>query len=316
MERTSPTQALLVPLDGSPLADHALPYATAIAAPGGRLVLFRVLGGDGGVDEVLDRLGARDASADQTAAMEALSASAKLVGEGFNVQLATASGDAAETILAAIGAQGVGAVVIASHGRGAVGRWMFGSVADRLARTSPVPVVIVRPAEPEAAPAPVSLTRLVVPLDGSEVAMQALPVAVGVARAHGLPIHLITAIDLAGMVPMAIPAGPAMPMSGELYDQVYEEIRAGAAASLKEAAARVSAESVPVTTEVRIGPPSVAVTDIVGAGDLIVLSSHGRTGVQRWLLGSVAEQLVRGAPVPVMLVPVVQREAVAAGGAV
>ena len=309
MENPAVTEALLVPLDGSPLADHAIPYAAAIAAPDARIVLFRVLAAEGGIEEVLDRFGTRAevAQAGETAARAALARSAALLGERQGVELATASGSPADAILAAISTQGVGGVVIASHGRGAVGRWMFGSIADRVAQASPAPVLIVRPETPDAPPAPVSLRRLLVPLDGSETAMQALPVAAGLARAHGWPLHLLTAIDVSSMTPMAVP-GPAMPISGELYEQVYNEVEAAAQQSLDDAAARLKGEGLAATTGVRVGPPNVAITEAIQEGDLVVLCSHGRSGVQRWLLGSVAEQLVRFAPAPIMIVPVAGRQ--------
>ena len=76
---------------------------------------------------------------------------------------------------------------MASHGRGAVGRWTFGSVADRVARSSPLPVLIVCPTEGGADPRHAEITRVVAPLDGSELSQRALPVAESAARRLRVP---------------------------------------------------------------------------------------------------------------------------------
>lgn len=305
MDRDAVIASLLVPLDGSPLADRAIPWAQAIADANTKIVLLRVLPPPGAVEELLGRRGADPAAAAETAARSALAMAAAALGGRPGVELAVATGDPAEVIVAEAAARGVGAIVIASHARGAIGRWMFGSVADRVARTSTVPVAIVREDEDGAADAP-ELGRIVVPLDGSERAEEALPAARAIATAHGLPVHLLTAIDVASLTPVATP-GVVLPVSGELYDQVYTDLTQSAQRHLDDAAASLQGAGLNVTTEVRIGPPYVAITDVLRPSDLAVLTSHGRSGVRRWLLGSVAEQLVRESPAPVMLVPSAER---------
>ena len=314
MEHPPVTQSLLVPLDGSSLADHAIPAAVAVAAPAARIVLFRVIASKGGLEGVLDRLGSGGETAhdNEATARAELGRSAKLLDGRAGVEQVTAAGDPAETILTAVASLGVGGVVIASHGRGAVGRWVFGGVADRIARESPVPVLIVRPEDPEAQSAPAVFRRLLLPLDGSETAMQALPVAAGLAHAHGWPLHLLTAVDVASMTPMAVP-GSAMPISGELYEQVYDEVEAATRQSLAEATTRLTSEGLTATTELRVGSPYAAIAGAIQAGDLVVLTSHGRAGIQRVLLGSVAEELIRFAPAPVMLVPAAGRQGAGEG---
>ena len=82
---------------------------------------------------------------------------------------------------------------MASHGRGAVGRLIHGSVADRVAREATVPTMVVRAGR--VAPGPVGITRLVVPLDGSPLAEQSLPVATAISRRLGTPLYLVRAIN-------------------------------------------------------------------------------------------------------------------------
>lgn len=307
MDPAAVTSSLLVPLDGSPLADRAIPWAQALADAGTKIVLLRVLPPPGVAEELLGRRGGDAKGIAEAAARSSLEASAAALAGRGGVELAVATGDPAEVIVAEATSRGIGAIVIASHGRGAIGRWMFGSVADRVARTSTVPVVIVREDEDAGAVAPApALRRVVVPIDGSARAHEALPAAQAVATAHKLPIHLLTAIDVASLTPVAAP-GVVMPVSGELYDQIYDDLTRSAQQGLDEAAAELRGSGVEITTEVRLGPPDVAITDVLRANDLAVLTSHGRSGVRRWLLGSVAEELVRSAPAPVMLVPSSER---------
>jgi len=113
---------VLVPLDGSDLAEQALPYARELAEPGCQLILLEV-----GEDE--DDLGVLERHAGSCASLE------------------TAVGDPAEQILRVARDLQAGLIVMTTHGRGALGRWVFGSVADQVMRTSPVPVLVVRPRE-------------------------------------------------------------------------------------------------------------------------------------------------------------------------
>jgi nucleotide-binding universal stress UspA family protein len=85
------------------------------------------------------------------------------------------------------------------------------------------------------------------------------------------------------------------------------QIEAGATAWLTQAAERLQHEGVATTWAILRGSPFLAITDAVKPGDVIVMTSRGRGGARRWLLGSVAEKLIREGPVPVVLVPVGER---------
>ena len=131
-------------------------------------------------------------------------------------------------------------------------------------------------------------TRLVVPLDGSALAAQALPQATMLAQRGVIPLHLVRVVEL----PPLARAGLAE----------FREDVAAAAADLTQVAARLQAEGLSVTTEVRPGDVVDELLAVAEPGDLYVLATHGRTGVTRWLLGSVAEALARRSVVPVLLV--------------
>jgi nucleotide-binding universal stress UspA family protein len=216
-------------------------------------------------------------------------------------RLEIAAGDPAEEILKAVDRHRCGLIVMSSHGRGAVARLRFGSVADRVSRASHVPVLIVRPSDAKSEVGPVEIRRLLVPLDGSPLAAEALPVATSVAAHLGIPVHLFQAINPSALV-MPSPVG-VDGYSAEIYTEIEDELTVAARANLDEAANQAGAGGVPVTTAVVEGPPVIAIEDATVEGDVIVMTSHGRSGFRRWLLGSTAEKLIREGKAPVLLVP-------------
>jgi nucleotide-binding universal stress UspA family protein len=305
---------VLAPVDGSTRALHAVLWAAKLAGPDGTVVLLRVVppqpdyaeslfslvGAEERVREIQDAW-TRAAKADMDEA-EAL-----LSGSGVTVEQMVAEGEPDEEIVAAAARRGVQMIAMASHGRGAVGRAIFGSVADRVARTAPVPVLILRPPDEDVVPS-VAVSRIVVPLDGSEIAARALPVASELAEHLAAPVHVIRAVDAALSLPMAsgvFGAGPVV--DANVTDQIWEEAEAEARSTVTAAVSQLQSEGVDASGGIVIGSPFFAISEAIEPGDLLTLTSHGRGGVRRWLLGSVAEKLVREAKAPVMLVPAVER---------
>lgn len=272
-------QPILVPLDGSPEAEQALPYAEALAEPGCQLILLEV-GEDPDSEFSLQNRHA-----------------------GSCARLETASGDPAEQILRTARDFGVGMIVMTTHGRGALGRWAFGGVADAVTRHAPVPVMVVRPGEGRLEPA---IRRLVVPLDGSSLAETALPVAQSLAQRLGLPVRLVTAVDPVSLVPSAV--APALAFDAEVYSETLAALRGEAEGWLARASHALREAGVDTSWGILSGSPYVAIADALQPGDVVVMTSHGRSGVPRLLLGSVAERLVREGPAPVILVPAAAAE--------
>jgi nucleotide-binding universal stress UspA family protein len=95
--------------------------------------------------------------------------------------------------------------------------------------------------------------------------------------------------------------GEAIPF--EVYDETERQMRQDAEQYLQDVAAKLRAGGLNVSAQVLFGPPASAISEVTHAGDLVILVSHERTGIARWLMGSVAEQLVRIDEVPVVLVP-------------
>jgi nucleotide-binding universal stress UspA family protein len=302
---------VLVPLDGSSLAEQAIPFAVTIAGPTGRIVFVQVTPEAEAIRALSGRVSASEEEVheiDQERAEESCNHAA----EHWKSILTTSpetvivTGDPAEQILNVAAQQSSTYIVMASHGRGAVRRLAFGSVADRIARSTTIPVLIVRPSDAEVEQSPAHIRRLVVPLDGSPLSEEALPVAIALATSLHTPIHLVQAINPSALVLPSAGSGAGV-FPAELYTEIEQELTTEASNNIARAAADLGARGLAFTSAVVDGPPVLAIEDSVEGGDVIVMTSHGRSGLKRWLLGSTAEKLIRSGPAPVLLVPATAR---------
>lgn len=283
MTETAPF-TILVPLDGSPEALGALPYAEALSGAGATIELLTVI---------------HDAS-EQATAENQLQAAAQGPGNAnVTVRTRILTGDPAAEIVEAAANGGASMIVMASHGRGALGRLLHGAVADDVARQATVPVMVIR--KELEGPGPVGVMRLVLPVDGSALAEESLPFATTLAQRLGAPILLVRSVNVAELMPPAVGMGEAIPF--EVYDETERQMRQDAEQYLQDVAAKLRAGGLNVTAQILFGPPASAISEVTHAGDVVILVSHERSGIARWLMGSVAEQLVRIDEVPVVLVP-------------
>jgi nucleotide-binding universal stress UspA family protein len=285
-------QRILVPLDGSPLAEQALPLAVRLAhTTGGSLLLVRSV----------DRSGR---SGDGTAASQYLTGvSDRLRADGLAVETDTPSGDPVSAIAAAALERNADLVVMATHTRTEVARWLHGSVADALLRQGPAPVLIVRggdgggTATHDLGPQP----AVVVPLDGSARAERALDLAGGLANLTGGHLLLVRAVHPTepGFEAGWTPTPPLDP--GPMIDVEFAE----ATAYLEQLAQPLRSAGHTVDVRVEVGAPVDVVLAIeisLGSG-LVVLSTHGRTGLAHAVVGSVAEGLVHHGTWPALVIP-------------
>ncbi|MGE3797111.1 MAG: universal stress protein [Thermomicrobiales bacterium] len=299
------TQRIIVPLDGSALAEQSIPYAVALAGASGEIMFLHVVPSP---EPLRGLFGSQIASIDDVLEMATQTGTALMIETidrwqsvlKSQPQVSVVAGDPAQATLDAIGSFGATMLVLASHGRGMAGRIAFGSVADRLARSSSVPVLIIHPVDsldPLASAA--EIRRVVVPLDGSDTANEALPIAEQVAKDTGARVVLVSAINPTTGLILPSPVGTYYPT--ELYEEISADMRAGAKEDLTAAKARIG--GVDAATLVIDGPAVEAIQAVLETGDLVVMTSHGRSGFRRWLLGSVAEKLIRSGAAPVLLVP-------------
>ncbi len=141
--------------------------------------------------------------------------------------------------------------------------------------------------------------RIIVPLDGSELAERALPTAEKLAQLTGAPLHIVRVVDLTKLEPYG--AYGLAPEYGVMASVMSDE-DAAAREYMAQTERALAERGATVSSEVLTGSAAREVAGLAHPGDLIVMASHGRGGVARWFLGSVAEEVARRAPAPVLLV--------------
>lgn len=184
-------------------------------------------------------------------------------------------------------------VVMGTHGRRGLRRLLLGSVAEEVVRLAPCPVLTVPERDERGSPA--NIERIVVPVDFSEHAKLALAYALELGEAYDAHLHLLHVVDeviYPDFYPPVIPSGSSI--TEELRDQSLERMKM----LLSEFAGAEAA------VHVRAGRAAPEIADFANdqKADLIVIASHGLTGISHVLLGSVTEQLIRRAPCPVFTV--------------
>jgi nucleotide-binding universal stress UspA family protein len=295
---------ILIPLDGSTIADQALAYANALAPAGCQISLLRVVPDFMEFPSTWQKIAPcveETAQIYEDAAMKALSASACRYfapSEAARVETLVEFGQAADQILKVASRIGASLIIMSSYGLGTLGRPAFGSVADRVSRGATMPVLLMRPQAPLVTEA--KIERLIVPLDGSLRAESAVEVALDLARHLDVPVQLTTVIDPT----RDLPESPAY--AGALAAGFREEIESGLGADtrayLRRVAGGMHRAGVSVRSDVRYGSTAQAFIDEGHPGDLIVMTSHGRSGQPHWQLGGVATRLLRDGNVPVLRV--------------
>ena len=287
---------ILAPLDGSGLAERAIPYASRIAArtQAELLLLAAVVPGEHWVG-----LATANPSDPQEleAAGEYLQSVAKpLRTHGLAVRTQAVSGRAASAICAAAEDAECDLIVMTTQGRAGLDRWMVGSVADKVRHTSAKPVLLVH-GHQEIAPEVSSATRILVPLDGSELAELVLPFVEEIAAALGASLVLQQVV----VPPAALYASEYLPSALPALN----DVEAAAKSYLTKLALGIRATGLAVDVRVDVGLPSQAIIDLADSGeiDIIAMMTHGRTGPSRLIMGSVADSVSRHVDVPCLIVP-------------
>jgi len=292
---------ILVPLDGSATAEAVLPYVEAFAA--GFKIPVQLL-------SVID-IGAmtthlapeRVRHLENIIAGEEEKCASYLdnVAKIFSHSAADCRivrGTPAEIVLESTQDERDTLIAMATHGRSGAKRWLLGSVAEKVLRGTTNPLFLVRAAAAKTSPQKI-INSIVVPLDGSPLAERILPTVCRWARALDVEVTLVRAFEFPTVAYV----------SSEIYlpdyDQFREEARREAAAYLKEKEVGLVAEGVRTVSILTL--EGQAADEIINyaqsaPGAVIAMSTHGRSGVQRWLLGSVTEKVVRHAGDPVLVV--------------
>jgi nucleotide-binding universal stress UspA family protein len=285
---------ILLPLDGSDVAEGAVPYAVALSEKLGRpLVLLSVLEGDeAGLANTLPDVWldlSRGAQEHFEKYLDKIRTQT-----GVNADVIVRTGNPSEQIQAAADEVGASVIVIATHGRSGIGRWLYGSTASRLLRSSKTPVMAVGPNALAAKRSKVEIKHIMVPLDGSELSEAALPLAVELASKAGGELSLVRAVQWAVQsYPYTLPDA--------YVPQLDDELEKGAKEYLRKREAD-AAKTAKVAAFVVRGPVADGLMDFAEQKkvDLIVMTTNARGGIARAALGSVADRLLQ-ASTPVLL---------------
>jgi nucleotide-binding universal stress UspA family protein len=304
--------SILVPLDGSTFGEHALPLALALARRGGaslQLAHVHVALAPTYGETTLNWYNETDAALRQSERTYLAKVVNRLTAVApVSVTPALVEGPVAEALRERAAATHADLVVMTTHGRGPLARAWLGSVADELVRRLAIPVLAVRPAEVgvDLDKEPV-IRHILIPLDGSELAEQIIEpaVALGSLLQADYTLLRVTRPQVMGNTDPAIMLGDGL--DPYLFDQLgklYDEEHAEAAKYLESVAAPLRARSLCVRTRVVAHEqPATAILEEVKAhrADMIAVATHGLSGLPRLFLGSVADKVLRGAGVPVLL---------------
>jgi nucleotide-binding universal stress UspA family protein len=300
-----PFRSILVPLDGSPLAEQAVPLGARIAEEAGSTLRLALVHQTPPPNPDAAGLFASVESATRESEQGYLHAmEAKLRERGRRVSSAvmlTGEGGPGPALVEYVRQMDIDLVVMATHGRGGIRRAWLGSVADHLIRNLEVPVLLVRQheGEPPAADHSVGAGRILVPLDGSPLAEEALDAAASFARIWGTQLTLLQVVR-----PALASTDSAFSLRSDYDEGLTAVCRAQAQEYLDEVVDRLHGHGVGASGTAILGwnvADSILEAARPDGVALVVIATHGRSGLGRLVLGSVADELVRGAQVPVLV---------------
>jgi nucleotide-binding universal stress UspA family protein len=292
---------MLIPLDGSKTAEKVLPFARFVV--GALKLPIELLA----VVDIVEM--ATHISADRARYLDAMIADSVLRSEQYLREIAhkfpnctkctVEKGKTEQVIIETAAADKGTLVTMATHGRSGMNRWLLGSVTEKVLRGGTNPMLLVRATEEGKTNGGAALKSIVVPLDGSELAERVLPAVAELAKTLKLAVVLFRAYNL----PYSAYAG------GEGYYAVnYNELltamRDEAVDYLKKKAEAVKKMGI---AEVScVAKEGFAADEIISQArqspdNLIVMCTHGRSGVKRWMLGSVTETVVRHSGGPILV---------------
>ena len=280
---------ILVPLDGSKLAEQVIPYARLLAnACGAAVTLLRVSGPD-----VQLPFSSKQATSDYlnytAASLQPLPVdSVEKIGNPAEVIVDVAKDDA-DCLIA-----------MATHGVTGPGRWFLGSIASKVVQSAANPLLLIRAGGNANSSEPIALKRVIVPLDGSGLAETVLPHVVTLASKLKLEVQLVSAYTMPFST-YVVAGGVIEPGSAQIRKELHEQ----SGKYLDGKVAELRATGLHAVSAVVV--EGDAANEIIGlattsAQTMIAMSTHGRSGIGRWVLGSVAEKVVQHSHAPVLLI--------------
>ena len=291
---------MLVPLDGSKVAEQVLPYARFLAKSLGiptellgvvdpeTLVAFANPAQGRPLDTLVTETMSRSAIYLETTARSF---------QGAQVKSSVAKGKPEDEVIERAAADKNTLIVMATHGRSGLQRWLLGSVADKVLHGATNHLLLIRASDQGKTDGEAPLKTVIVPLDGSPLAERALPVVVDLAKKMDLQVVLVRAYAL----PPTISAEDYGYYSAELLDHLESEARDYLQGKINEIKQKGIAT---VTSVVNTGYGAEEIITLARntPDNLIAMCTHGRSGIQRTVLGSVTDRVVRHSGDPVLIV--------------
>jgi nucleotide-binding universal stress UspA family protein len=276
--RWSVYERIVVPLDGSDLAESVLAQVRRLLFhKDAEVILVRAVSVPPSVEaeaiELPDIL--------QAQATKYLGAiAADLISQGARVRTVTRTGYAADVILDVAIEEKASLIVLSTHGRTGMARWALGSVAEKVLRASRVPVLAVRSfvGSARAATAELTLQTILVPIDATDLSLEVVPPTLELAKLFGSHVVLLNVCE-----------APECTIPVSQISEAYE---------------RFHAAGVSVEPLMKQGDAAAQILDTCSGyrADLIAMTTHGRAGLTRWMLGSVTEKVLRASTVPLLVV--------------
>jgi nucleotide-binding universal stress UspA family protein len=284
---------IAVALDGSEVAEQALPYAEGLArAAGGSCLLIQAV--------PAETSGSGDPELRRAAQAYLTAIAAQLRTRGVNAEVAVAAGEPTSAIVDEAARRGADLLVLTTHGRSGLGRLVYGSVAQSVLERVVGPVLLVQAGEaPVASFPPAEVGPILVPVDGSPFGEAALPVAIDLAKALGTGLHLVeVVVPIELMVQTG--AGPVPYIPADLIEAEDE----AALSYLDKLVARLRRQGLNAhrTERTDTAAAGILATADETKASVIAMSTHGRSGVSRAILGSVALDVLHHGTRPVVFV--------------
>jgi nucleotide-binding universal stress UspA family protein len=294
---------ILIPLDGSKTAEKVLPYARFLAGSLNRPVeLLAVVD----IVEMATHMSADRARYLDTMIEDSVRNSEQYLRgvagtfPGANTKCTVEKGKAEQVIIETAAADKGTLITMATHGRSGINRWLLGSIAEKVLRAATNPLLLVRATDEAKADRVATLKSIVVPLDGSELAESVFPTVVELAKTLKLEVVLFRAYS--------IPYSAYSSAEGYYavdYEELLKAMREEAVDYLEkktEAVKKLGIDKVSCVAKEGFAADEIISLSRKSPDNLIAMCTHGRSGVKRWVLGSVTETVVRHSADPVLVI--------------
>jgi nucleotide-binding universal stress UspA family protein len=295
--------SILVPLDGSLLAECVLSHAVAIArAFNAKVFLLRVLEKNraNGSAQLFDLLNWQIKKTE--AKMDLGKINTRLIKSQLRIDATVLEGLVAESITEFAQSQGVKLIIMSSHGRSGVTQWGISSVAQKIILSAPTSVLIVRAHQPASSEVvEQAYRRILVPLDGSRRAENVLPMIAHLARFHKSQIHIVRVVTTPEMARQLPPVKEDVNLSNRIVARNREEsIR-----YLEQVRLSSPLNGIPVQTHLLTSDNApAALHGLVEQEniDMVALSAHGYSGNNQWPYGGMVNNFILYGKVPLLIV--------------